>query len=201
MKIFAQGSTNNTVLAWLYQDNGGAAPGEPATGLTSGSTGMGLAYLRPGGTVQTVTLSDLTAVDDPHSDGGMFEVDATNMPGLYRFDLPDALAATGENHATVVITADAIVPRVIDVLLDPNPSIVQGAIVADAGNTASTFKTDLAEATDGQYIDAFVLFRTGANAGAVRHVSGYNGTSKFLTVDTAFPAAPSASDEFLLVNR
>ncbi|HKJ74723.1 MAG TPA: hypothetical protein VKA19_11455 [Alphaproteobacteria bacterium] len=201
MTIFPQGGVNASIFAWLYQDNSGSNPGEAATGLTSASTGIGLGYIRPGGTLQTVTLSDLGTVDAAHSDGGMIAVDATNAPGLYRFDLPDAAIAAGENACTAVVIASGVVTRVVELILDPNPSIVQGAIVSDAGNTASTFKTDLSETTDDQYVDAFVLFRTGANAGAVRHVSAYNGTTKFLTVDTAFPTAPSSSDEFVLVNR
>lgn len=196
---FPQGGANATIYAWLFQDNAGTEPGEPQTGLTSSSTGMGLAYLRPRGTVQTVALSALSTVDAAHTDGGMIEIDATNMPGLYRFDLPDAAIARGENYVVVMIKQDDIVAKRKIVLLDPMPSVIQGA-VNDVSATTTSFVTDLAETTNDQFVDAFVLFVDGANAGAVEKCTGYNGSTKALTTD-AFPTAPGDTDSFIIVNR
>lgn len=60
-------------------------------------------YWRQGGTRTAITMADLAAVDSAHSDGGWEEVDATNTPGLYRFDLPDAAVATGAEWVVVAI--------------------------------------------------------------------------------------------------
>ena len=73
------------------------------TGLTS--TDVTAYYWRQGGTPQSITVSDLTNINDAHSDGGWKEADATNMKGLYRFDIPDASAATGSDWVTVSVTA------------------------------------------------------------------------------------------------
>ena len=54
-------------------------------------------------TIAAVTETNLTALTDAHSDGGWYPVDATNAPGLYRFDLPDAVCATGAWEAVVTI--------------------------------------------------------------------------------------------------
>lgn len=47
-------------------------------------------YRRDGAKV-AISLSDLSALTDAHSDGGMFEIG----DGWYRLDLPDAICATG----------------------------------------------------------------------------------------------------------
>ena len=52
-------------------------------------------------TVTQLTLSDLSALTDAHSDGGWIAKSATNMPGNYRLDLSDAVCATGAWTAVV----------------------------------------------------------------------------------------------------
>lgn len=60
-------------------------------------------YWRQGGTRTAITAATLASVDAAHSDGGFKEVDATNMPGVYRFDLPDAAVASGADWVVVSI--------------------------------------------------------------------------------------------------
>lgn len=74
-----------------------------------------------------------------------------------------------------------------------------GAIVADGSNAAGTFKTNLASTVDDAYKDAMVKFTSGTLVEQVKKVTGYNGTTKFLTVN-AFTTAPSAADTFEIVN-
>lgn len=71
---------------------------------------MTLSYLRQGGTRTAITAADLAAVDSAHSDGGVKELDSTNMPGAYRLDLPDAAVATGADwvHITVKVASTFI---------------------------------------------------------------------------------------------
>jgi hypothetical protein len=75
-----------------------------------------------------------------------------------------------------------------------------GAVVSDAGNSATSFKTDLSEATNDYWKDTLLLFTSGALVGQVRKVSGYNGSTKVITVASAFTSAPAAGDTFLLVD-
>lgn len=65
------------------------------TDLTSAS------YLRQGGTRTAISLSALASVDSAYSSGGWKELDATNLPGLYRLDVPDAALATGADWVIV----------------------------------------------------------------------------------------------------
>jgi hypothetical protein len=176
------------------------ATGSPVTGLTSASTGIVASYLRPRGTRQAISLSDLTNPDDAHSDGGMDEVDATNMPGLYRLDLPDAAVAAGAEYVIVFVTADDMEPAVGTIDLSRLGRGVSGS-VNDASATATSFVTDLAGGSDDLYNDAFLRFLPGtANPDAVRQVTDWVDSSKTITVDT-LPTAPADGDEFVIVNR
>jgi Rieske Fe-S protein len=60
-------------------------------------------YWRQGGTRTAITMATLAAVDSAHSDGGFKEVDATNMPGVYRLDVPDAAFAAGADWVTISV--------------------------------------------------------------------------------------------------
>lgn len=64
---------------------------------------MTASYWRQGGLRTAIALSDLAAVDSAYSSGGVKEVDATNQPGLYRLDLPDAAVASGADWVTVSV--------------------------------------------------------------------------------------------------
>lgn len=78
----------------------------------------------------------------------------------------------------------------------------RATVASDAGNTASTFKsTDLTESGTDHWKDAYLMFLTGALKDQVKKVSAFNPSTDFLTVGSAFTAAPSAGDVFVLVNR
>lgn len=60
-------------------------------------------YWRQGATREAVTTTSLAGADSAHADGGWTEVDASNQPGLYRFDLPDAVFAAGADWVVISI--------------------------------------------------------------------------------------------------
>lgn len=65
--------------------------GTPETGVTSATSGIDLQYRREGAVSTAITESDLTNLNDAHSDGGMKHIGN----GYYRLDLPDAACAAG----------------------------------------------------------------------------------------------------------
>lgn len=85
-------------------------------------------------------------------------------------------------------------------LLDGTPS---GSVVDDndPDPTATAFETDLTEASNDHYNGAFVVFYSGALIGQSRKISDYDGTTKILTVATAFTEAPVAGNDFLIIGR
>jgi len=60
-------------------------------------------YWRQGGIRVDTPAITLAAVNSAHADGGFKEVDAANMAGAYRFDLPDAAIATGADWVVITI--------------------------------------------------------------------------------------------------
>lgn len=78
-------------------------------------------------------------------------------------------------------------------------------VIADTSNSATTFKTDLVEATNDYYkAPSLIKFINGNVTGQVRRLaltSSYNGTSKFLTVDSIFTAIPDTSSKCIVINQ
>jgi hypothetical protein len=92
-----KGSTSVSVKFTLLK----TADGTEQTGkAASDMTGS---YLRQGGTRQAISLSDLGSVNASYSSGGVKELDATNMPGEYRLDLPNTAIETGSDGADWVL--------------------------------------------------------------------------------------------------
>jgi hypothetical protein len=114
---------------------------------SSKTTGVGLAglayntgslvgyYVRPKGSATAITLATQTVTGD-HSDGGFVEIDATNMPGVYRLDLPDAVCATGVPSVVVMLKgATNMSPVVLEIQLtdfDLNTAAITVDGIADA---------------------------------------------------------------------
>jgi len=95
------GATSKTVDLALVQKASAAAPGDPITGLAYNTASL-KAYQRSGATSTptAITLATQT-VGGAYSSGGFVELSSGNMPGLYRFDIPNALiASAGETNIT-----------------------------------------------------------------------------------------------------
>ncbi len=73
-----------------------------ATGITFNTPGITASYVRSGGVRVGITLVSQT-VSGVWTSGGFVEVDAVNMPGLYRIDIPDAAFVSGVNQVTLMI--------------------------------------------------------------------------------------------------
>lgn len=93
--IIPAGSTSESVLLEIRANNN-----NPVTGLTFATAGLIVRYTRPGSTPVAVTLVTQT-VTGAYASGGFCEVDATNCPGLYRFDIPNAALVGGVDQVMV----------------------------------------------------------------------------------------------------
>ena len=61
-------------------------------------------YYRQGATAtQLITAATLGSMGAAYSTGGWFEIDATNMQGLYRLDLPNTSVSTGAEWVVVAV--------------------------------------------------------------------------------------------------
>ncbi len=87
----APGSTSQSIELYLG-----------ATGLTASTSGLSAYYNRTRTASVSIPLVART-IAQAWTSGGFAEVDATNMPGVYRLDLPDAALAAGADDVTVVV--------------------------------------------------------------------------------------------------
>ena len=87
----APGSTSQSIELYLG-----------ATGLTASTTGLSARYNRTRTASVDIPLVART-IAQAWTAGGFAEVDATNMPGVYRLDLPDAALAAGADDVTIVV--------------------------------------------------------------------------------------------------
>lgn len=79
-----------------------AADGTDATGLTI--TNIDLQYVRSGAAPSTkADATALAATDSAHTDNAAIEVDATDQPGVYRVDWPDAAFAAGVSEVILTV--------------------------------------------------------------------------------------------------
>ncbi|MDD4308716.1 MAG: hypothetical protein PHU53_07935, partial [Thermoplasmata archaeon] len=167
------------------------ATGVPETGLTI--TDLDATYTRDGAAASKADLTACAAVDAAHSDNTAIQVDATNAPGLYRVDWPDAAFATGVARVQLCVNGAAISPAHLEVELVPWLTPITGATVravnsADAGlAVASTALTNVTW-TDARagYIDKaqYLPAVTAGNAGGV-FIAGANAATSVTTALTA----------------
>jgi hypothetical protein len=73
-----------------------------ATGLTASTSGLSARYNRTRTASVSIPLVART-IAQAWTAGGFAEVDATNMPGVYRLDVPDAAFAAGASDVTIVV--------------------------------------------------------------------------------------------------
>lgn len=133
-------------------------------------------------------------------DGAAF-ANTTNQPAEIsstgRYSLVLTAAEMNANHLHVMISKSTIDDIDLIYATGGQPS---GLIVANGGNSSTTFKTNLTSATNDFWKDALCLFTGGTLAEQVKKVTAYDGTTKFLTVQGGFTGTPSASDSFVLIN-
>lgn len=121
----------------------------------------------------------------------------------------DNLPSDPADESLIIAATDAIMARLgapVGASISADISAILGGLIRkvgtvadDVGNSASTFLTDFTEADDDFWKDSFLTFIDGAMAGQTKKITGYDGTTKFVTTD-AFTAEPTDGDTFLIVN-
>lgn len=100
-RLITKGATDQTIYVEVLDST--STTGGRKTGLAYNTSSLTAYYVRNGGSATSITLATLAAANSAHSDGGFKEVDSTNMPGIYRLDLPDAAVASGADSVVVTI--------------------------------------------------------------------------------------------------
>jgi hypothetical protein len=74
-----------------------------AKGLTHTTPSLSSSYVRAGGIRTAITLVSQTP-NGSWTSGGFCEIDSTNMPGIYRIDVPNAVFVAGAESAMLQLT-------------------------------------------------------------------------------------------------
>lgn len=121
------GSTSRREYVFVLDS--ASTTGAGKTSIAYNAAGIKAYYVRPGGTATVISLVTQT-VTGAFSSGGWVEVDATNMPGVYRFDIPDAVFAASAEKAIVMVSgATGMAPIVLEydlVAYDPQDTVRLG---------------------------------------------------------------------------
>ena len=145
-----EGSTSRR--EYVFVQDSASTTGAGKTGIAHDASGIKAYYVRPGGSSQAITLASLASPTAAFGSGsGWIEVDATNMPGIYRFDVPDAVFAAGAEKAVVMVFgASGMAPVVLEydlVKYDPRDDTRLGLTQIPASGTILTGGTGANQVT------------------------------------------------------
>lgn len=135
-RVIKKGATSQSIYVEILDST--STTGGRKTGLAFNTSSLTGYYVRNGGSAVAITLATLAAANSAYSSGGFKEVDATNMPGIYRLDVPDAALASGAESVVVTIkgaTGAAQVSAEVQ-LVDNLASDVYTAITANRAEPA-----------------------------------------------------------------
>lgn len=160
MEQVKKGATSHSIYFEVLDST--STSGGRKTGLVFNTAGLTAYYARKRGTATAITLATLAAADSAWSSGGFKEVDATNMPGVYRLDVPDAALATGADGVVVTLkgaTGMAQVSKEIQLVDNTAKDVFDrvgapagASIAADIGTRASQASLDTLD----DYVDTEV---------------------------------------------
>lgn len=119
---FPNGSIEQIVFIEIVDTSGA-----PLTGLAFDSAGLQAYYVLPRETPTQIPLVELSDSLAAWAEGGFIEVDAVNMPGIYRFDLPNSFFNIAFGTITLVFSGAATM-QVKTELITLLPRIVSDAM-------------------------------------------------------------------------
>jgi len=175
--IVTAGKDNVTVYFYIVQDASAGSPGEPKTGLLFSDieTGGSASFVRQGAARTDFELFTLASASASHTDGGFILVDDTNLPGVYRCDVPNAAFATGVDEVTIGLVVEssnnaAVSPlkvQIYDVDLRDAVSMGITALPAVAAGSAGGVATDTDSNGAVRIVDGTGAREINTNVGAI----------------------------------
>lgn len=137
MRQIKKSAASQTVYLEVLDSS--STTGGRKTGLVFNTSSLTGYYVRNGGSATAITLATLAAANSAWSSGGFKEVDATNMPGVYRLDVPDAAILTGAESVVFTLRGAATMAQVsLEVqLVDNTPKDVYDRVGAPVGASIS----------------------------------------------------------------
>lgn len=176
---------------YIFIQNSSSTTGAGLTGLVFNTASLTAYYAVERGAATAITLVTLASATAAWASGGFIAVDGTNMPGLYRFDVPNALFSIAATKNVVVMLKGAtnMAPVVLEyqiVAYNPDdsvrlgltalPSVTAGAInglplSVSASGAVNTLQIN-GTAQTARDIGASVLLSPGTGAGQIALSTG-----------------------------
>jgi cell division protein ZapA (FtsZ GTPase activity inhibitor) len=185
-KILKAGLTDQTIDVFIQDSTSTTGAGK--TGLAYNTASL-TCYYRKGATGSATQLTLATqTVGGAHSDGGFVEIDATNMPGMYRLDLSDTIVATAGTVSIMLKGATGMAPlpielQIIAADLDDAAALGLSRVDATISSRASQASVDTVDTN----VDA-ILVDTGTDLPAtLTTIAGY--------LDTEVAAIKAKTDQ------
>jgi len=221
----AAGSTDVTINVFI--ENKTLNDGSGLTGLAFNTGSLTCYYIRPGANAAIINLATQT-VTGAHSDGGFVEIDAANMPGIYRLDLPDAVVASGVGTVQIMLQGAAnMADTVIEIQIDLVDNVWDEILTAATHNISNSAGRRLrqvagfaireetaqgsgtgdnqiqldagASAVDGSYDPSLIAIIGGTGVGQCRLILQYDGGTKTATVDRNWKINPDNTSVFQII--
>ncbi len=215
-------SENITVNVFIKDAND-----DGITGLVFDTANLTCYYVRPGSASAQLVLVTQT-ITGAHANGGFVEIDATNMPGIYRLDLSDAILTSGVSQVNLMLQGAAgMVPTAIEIQLDLVDNVWDEILIGSTHNINNSSGKRMREAgaplireetaqgsgtgnnqiqldtgasaIDGAYDPAMVLIIDGTGLGQTRLILEYDGTTKTATVDRNWKVNPDGTSVFQIL--
>ena len=129
------GSTSQSVNVFIQDSS--STVGAGLTGLVYNTSSLTAYYTFAGAnaTAVAISLATLASATAAFSSGGFVVVDGTNMPGVYRLDIPNAALATSKGRSVLIMLKGAtnMAPCVLEIEL-----VAVDNQVADSARTIGT---------------------------------------------------------------
>lgn len=169
-EYFFAGSESQTITIFVADSS--STTGAGLAGLAFNTASL-TAYYRKGatGSSTAVTLATQT-VTGAWSSGGFVEIDATNMKGCYRFDVPNALIDTAGLTHVVLRGAANMVPVLLRLDCRAVPASVQD--IATDAITAAAVKADAVTKIQSGLAGSSALATAQADLDIITGASGVN---------------------------
>ncbi len=143
-------------------------------------------YIRAGASATAVTEATQTT-NGAWSSGGIVEMDATNSPGLYRFDAPDAAFAYGVNRVIFTFKCASCYLSVVEVPICLEPGLSRTGTASGVAAQSITLESGAPHTTD-EWKGALIYIEnatTGAGQAGICTTSS-NANPPVLTMDRAW---------------
>lgn len=199
------GSTSQ--ILYLFIQDSSVTTGAGLTGLAYNTGSLTAYYVRPGGSATSITLATQTATG-AYSSGGFVAVDGTNMPGVYRFDPPDAALASGVRSVLIMLKGAAnMAPCLLEIDLNAQVNTTHvggtlqtaGDIMADTNDIQSRLPAALVSGRMDVSVGAMAANVMTAAAAAsdltTEFQSGLATSAALATVDTVVDAIKVTTDK------